>query len=98
MGEHYSHTIWVVKAGRENEFVRRWSHFEQWSAAEGLTARAKLLRDVDHPNRFVSFGPWETLEAIRRWRTLPGFQEHAERLSEVLESFEPQTLEEVFDR
>ena len=98
MGEHYSHTIWLVKPGQEDEFVKRWKDFEEWSAAEGLTARANLLRDVDQPNRFISFGPWETLEAINRWRTLPGFHEQVGRLSEVLESFDPHTLESVFER
>ena len=66
MGEHYSHTVWIAKPGYEDEFVRRWSEFEEWSAVEGLSAHAKLLRDVDEPGRFISFGPWETLAAIRR--------------------------------
>ena len=98
MGEHYSHTIWIVKPGQEDEFVRRWSEFEQWSAAEGLSARAKLLRGVDEPGRFVSFGPWETLGAIRRWRAAPGFQEHVGQLGEVIERFDAHTLEEVTER
>jgi heme-degrading monooxygenase HmoA len=88
----------MVKPGLGDEFVRRWTDFADWSAAEGLTAAAKLLRDLDEPNRFISFGPWETLEAIRRWRTLPGFQEHVARLGEVLEQFEPHTLELVAER
>ena len=50
-----------------------------------LTASAKLLRDVDEPNRFVSFGPWEDIEHARRWRSLEGFQERIGRLQEVLD-------------
>ncbi len=98
MGEHYSHTAWIVKPGHEEEFVRRWHEFEEWSAAEGLSARARLLRDVDEPRCFISFGPWESLAAIRRWRGLPGFQEHVGRLSEVLERFDVHTLEEITER
>jgi heme-degrading monooxygenase HmoA len=98
VGQHYSHTVWIVKPGQEEEFVRRWSAFEEWSAAEGLSARGKLLRDVDDPRRFISFGPWETLQAIRRWRMLPQFQEHARRLGEVLERFDAHTLEEIVER
>lgn len=64
----------------------------------GLTAQARLLRDGDEPLRFASFGPWETLDAIRRWRALPGFQEHAARFGEVLESFEAHTLEQVAEQ
>jgi heme-degrading monooxygenase HmoA len=96
--DNYSLTIWIVKAGHEEEFVARWADFAAWSAAEGLRARAQLLRDVDEPTRFISFGPWETLESIRRWRTLSGFQEQIARLSEVVERFEPHTLELVAQR
>ena len=93
MGEHYSLTTWIVKPGQEAEFVRRWVEFADWSAAQGLSASARLLRDVDGPGRFVSFGPWESLAAIRRWRALPGFQERVKRLEEVLDRFEPATFE-----
>jgi len=95
MGQHYSYTIWIVKPGEEEEFVRRWTEFADWSEAEGLSAHARLLRDVDEPGRFISIGPWETLAAIRRWRTLPSFKEHVGRLGEVLERFEAHTLEQV---
>jgi heme-degrading monooxygenase HmoA len=93
VAEHFSHTTWIVKEGREDDFVTRWTEFAVWSAAEGLRSHAQLLRDIDDSRHFVSFGPWETLDAVRRWRTLPGFHEHVARLSEVLESFEPHTFE-----
>ncbi len=92
MEPHYSLTTWTVQPGNEDEFARRWAAFAEWSSAEGLAASAKLLRDVDDPKRFVSFGPWETLEAIRRWRALEGFQQHVQALSEVVEDFEPRTF------
>jgi heme-degrading monooxygenase HmoA len=94
-GEHYSLTVWTAKSGHEDEFVRRWVAFADWSGAEGLTASATLLRDVDDPRSFVSFGPWETLEAVRRWRTLPDFHKHVAALTEVVDHFEPRTLEVV---
>ncbi len=95
MGRAYTQTTWVVKPGLEEEFVRRWCDLAQWSALQGLTASAKLLRDVDDPRRFVSFGPWESLEKVARWRAQPGFHERVGRLQEVLDSFEPRTLEQV---
>jgi hypothetical protein len=57
MGEAYTHSTWRVKPGLEDEFVRRWEDLAHWSALQGLSSRAKLLRDIDEPNRFVSFGP-----------------------------------------
>ena len=93
MGQAYTHTTWAVKPGQEEEFVRRWTELARWSSAQGLATRAKLLRDVDDQSRFVSFGPWESLDAVRRWRLLPGFHERVHRLQEVLAGFEPRTLE-----
>ncbi len=95
MAVPYTSTTWIVKAGHEDEFVRRWSEFAQWSEGQGLSAQAMLLRDVDDPTRFVSFGPWESLDVIGRWRTLPGFHERVALLNDVLEQFEPRTLQVV---
>lgn len=95
MNQYYSQTTWTVKAGSEDELVRCWTEFAEWSAREGLAAHARLLRDIDEPGRFVSFGPWETVEAIMRWRTLPGFQEHVARMTELLERFDSHTVELV---
>jgi heme-degrading monooxygenase HmoA len=89
----YTHSTWRVKPGLEDEFVRRWKELADWSALQGLASKAILLRDIDDPSRFVSLGPWESIEAIRRWRSAPGFHERVARLQEVLDDFEPRTLE-----
>ena len=78
--------------------MRRWEELAHWSALQGLTSRARLLRDVDEPSRFVSFGPWESMESVRRWRAAPGFHERVARLQEVLDDFEPRTLKVVSER
>lgn len=91
----YTSTTWHVKPGRDDEFVERWAEFAEWSAQQGLAADAVLLRDTERENRYFSFGPWESVDAIRQWRTLEGFQERVARLSEVIEGFEPHTLELV---
>ena len=89
----YTHTTWHVQLGRENEFVERWREWADWSRREGFEAQALLLRDLEHPQTFVSFGPWESVAAVRNWRKLPGYQARVARLSEFVESFEPRTLE-----
>jgi hypothetical protein len=38
------------------------------------------------------------MAAVRSWRALAGYQEQVARLSEVLDSFEPRTLEIVARR
>lgn len=98
METHYTHTTWHVKEGREEEFIRRWTEWAEWSHHEGLAEVALLLRDVEDPRKFVSFGPWESVAAIAGWRGLPGYHERVDHLRDVVERFEPQTLEVVAQR
>jgi heme-degrading monooxygenase HmoA len=96
--ETYTHTAWKVKPGLEEEFVKRWSEWVEWSRREGLSAHAVLLHDLDDPQVFLSFGPWESVRAVTNWRSLPGYQERVARLSELVESFEPRTLSVAVSR
>ena len=93
METHYTLTTWQVQANHEDEFVRRWSEWVEWSHREGLDAPALLLRDVDDPHTFISFGPWQSIAAVKSWRALAGYQERVARLREVVDRFEPRTLE-----
>ena len=94
MGESYSQTTWTVKPGQEDEFVRRWQEWAAWSAIHGLRG-AQLFRDAERPSLFLSMGPWEDVEQIRRWRAHAGFHERMARLAEVTEHLDPRTLELV---
>ena len=94
----YTQTEWIVKEGRADDFVERWHELARWSGLQGLSGPARLFRDHDDPRRFVSFGPWESLEKVQRWRSLPGYDERIARLVEVLERFEPHTLEPVAEQ
>ena len=95
MGTPFTHTTWQVKAGLEDEFVERWREWAEWSHRQGLRAHARLLRDVESPGTFVSFGPWETVAAVRMWRGESGYHERVARLQELVVHFEPRTLEQV---
>ena len=96
MSELWTHGRWIVKPGREEEFVRAWRELADWTLAEVEGSRGgKLVRDLEHPNRFYSFGPWESEEAISRWRKLPGWAERVARIQVLLEDFEPITGEVV---
>ncbi len=91
---YYTHGVWIAKEGREQEFVRGWSELADWSsrALEGAGS-ARLLEDLVQRNRFVSFGDWESLEAIDAFRAAPEFEEGVARLRGLLDHFEPSTLE-----
>lgn len=68
----YTLAMWRVKPGQEEEFIRAWredlaEYFLSLSGAMGGT----LLRSVEDPTLFYSFGPWRTLEDIQAMRADP---------------------------
>ncbi len=96
MSTPYTSGIWTVKPGAAEEFIAGWTELAEWSRANAPGAlSARPLRDRNDSNRFVSFGPWESLEAIERWRAMEGFQQRVARIRETLMGFEAFTLELV---
>jgi heme-degrading monooxygenase HmoA len=88
-----------VKPGRAEQFVAAWTEFAEWTTANiDGAGRGTLLRDLEHRDRFVSVGPWESLQAIQDWREDPGWRERVERIRELIDGFEPSTLELVVER
>jgi quinol monooxygenase YgiN len=99
MGEPYTQGIYRVKPGRVEEFVLAWVDFAQVVTEEAEGALwGMLLRDVGDPNRFVSYGAWESREAIERWSERDVWQDALGRFSTLFDSFELGTLEFVAAR
>jgi heme-degrading monooxygenase HmoA len=98
MARAYSSGVWITKPGREADFIAAWQEFAEWSLRTiGGAPWATLLQDHERLNRFVSFGPWDSLERIDAWRAHPGFAERFGRIRELIESLEPSTLEAVVE-
>ena len=93
MGRVWTHGIWTVKPGREDEFVAAWRDLVPAGFRLGA-GDPTLLRDRDQPHRFRSFGPWPDLGAVNRFRDEIGPRIGA--MNELLEGFEPFTLDEVY--
>jgi heme-degrading monooxygenase HmoA len=92
MAELYTCGIWTVIAGREDDFVAAWEDLARWTTENVDGAGwAELVQDEERPNRFLTFGPWKSAEAIEAWRATDGFRERVGRMRELLESFEPGT-------
>jgi heme-degrading monooxygenase HmoA len=91
----YTQGTWIVKPGREDEFVMRWSELGDWTTENFPAARGTLARDLEDPNRFVSFGPWPSAEHAARWRDSDGYRQHVDRILETVETFDPRTLQLV---
>jgi quinol monooxygenase YgiN len=89
----YTLGIWRVKDGRADDFVRAWLELAEQTQADFPAGTATLLRDRDQPSLFTSFGPWDSLEQIAQWRNSPTFQDGVAKLRELLDSFEPHTMD-----
>jgi len=92
----YTVGVWTAKPGKEADFVRAWDEFAQWTSAhQAGAADARLLQDIAHPQRFLSFGPWENAERIDSWRAAPEFRAFATAARELCEEFQPGTFKLV---
>lgn len=94
MSQPYTYGVWIVKPGREDDFVAAWREMAEWRAAHapGVGA-AQLLQDEDQPLRFISVGPWDDKDALAASRSKLGFQERIARLREMLETYTSASLE-----
>jgi heme-degrading monooxygenase HmoA len=96
MAQLFTSGDWLVKEGKEGDFVKAWRELAEWTAGNVSGAGwATLLRDRDDPRRFLSFGPWQSLESIEAWRSSEGFQERVGLMRELLEDLHPRTLDVV---
>jgi heme-degrading monooxygenase HmoA len=93
--ETYTSGTWVVKPGEDDAFVREWTLFVSWASEMPGSGTFRLVRDVDEPGRYLSFGPWESFEAQRTWKELPEFRERIGRVRAHCEDFQPLTYELV---
>ena len=90
--------IWLVKEGREDEFLHRWEESASNLSREFPAVTFRVLRDRDDPRRFVSLGEgWRNNEQIEAARSLPSFQDSMSSIWNVLESGDMSTLELVVE-
>ena len=86
--EQYVSGQWRVRAGSEEEFIARWLAFTDWSLRSAPGAGSfVLIRDVQEPCNFVSFGAWADQESVRAWRGRAEFAELLGRCRELCEDF-----------
>ena len=94
MARVWTHGVWTVRPGREDEFMAAWKAMAEQAMSEfDPPGRPHLLRDRERSNVFRSFGPWNSQEAVERFRASIGSRIAA--MKELLETFEFFTLDEV---
>ena len=98
MAPIWTHGVWTVKPGREDDFVRAWQEMADTGSGElQPVAPPRLLRDRERSGVFVSLAPWPSDETIDRFRDAMGARFDAIE-AELLESLEASTFDEVAPR
>lgn len=85
----------VLAGTSANPFVEEWRAFVTWTSEMPGSGVFRLVRDLDRPNRYTSFAPWESFEAQQTWKELPEFRERIGRVRAHCDEFEPSTHELV---
>jgi heme-degrading monooxygenase HmoA len=89
--------VWTVKVGREDEFISAWAELAVWTKGAFPANQAWLLRQREHPEIFMSVGPWPSDQAIEEWRASEGLRDRLARLRELVVTFEPRTFDQVVE-
>jgi Antibiotic biosynthesis monooxygenase len=90
----WTHGVWTVKPGREDEFVAACPEMARDVLSQFEIAEApRLLRDRERPNVYRSFGGWRDPETVERFRA--HIRPRLADIEELTESIEILTLEEV---
>jgi heme-degrading monooxygenase HmoA len=88
----YTSGSWQPSAGSEDAFVAAWREFAAWASGRPGAGRLRLLRDLRQPERFVSFGDWESADDVRDWKRSPEFREQMARVLRHVDDFTPAEL------
>jgi len=95
MAETYTNGTWLVKTGEEDAFVAEWKNFVGWGKTMAGSGTFHLVRDRDHPDRYMSFADWESFDAQKAWKALPDFPERIGRVRSHCVDFQPSVYELV---
>lgn len=93
MARVWTHGVWTVRPGWEEDFVAAWIDLVPLGRNLG-SGNPFLLRDRDRPDTFRSFGSWPDPAAVERFR-----EELRPRLGAfegIVESVETFTFDEAY--
>ena len=92
MNDYFTTGRWTVNPENGDAFVEAWATFAGWASRKTGAGMLVLMRDLDDPERFVSIGEWETIDAIRTWKGSPEFKERMAQVLQYVSEFEPRNL------
>lgn len=89
VNQTYTSGNWLVREGQEEEFIRSWKEFAQWSA-KNISGNSdyQLIAEAKNPRHFLSFGSWESPEAVNNWRQTPEFKDFVGKCKQLCEDIQ----------
>jgi hypothetical protein len=82
----YTLARWLVREGQQEAFVAAWRELAAFFLSLREPPRwGTLLRSVDDPRLFYSFGPWPSMETIAAMRAHPDTPFEIGRLTDICE-------------
>lgn len=91
----YTSGMWMVKQDKLSEFVSTWHEFAESARGRSGAIEAILLQDNDVPQYFTSFGQWDSLAGIKKWRSEPSFKDYMARLGDLCDNVQILTMKPV---
>ena len=90
IGQIFAQGSWFVKPGNEEAFIAAWEELAKWTVeTQSGFGKPHLLQDLEEPQRFISFGPWDDVASIQAWRQRPEFQSYLSKSRELCEDIQP---------
>ena len=92
----YSTGSWLPFPDQEEPFLEAWKEFAGWAAGLPGAAGDALLRPRPARSRALrQLLGWESIEAIKAWKTHPEFKERMSRVQQHIDKFAPTETEVV---
>jgi heme-degrading monooxygenase HmoA len=95
MAELVTTGIWTVSPTKEAAFIEAWTAFAAWASSMPGAGALRLGRDTGDVLRFVSYGAWENVDAVRAWKSAPEFRERIAQVLQYVDDFRPSELDVV---
>lgn len=89
MSDIYTSGRWQPNPGSETQFVEAWKEFATWASSMPGAGTLRLLHDLDDPGRFVSYGNWESADAVAGWKSSAEFRGRMATILQHVAVFEP---------
>ena len=89
MSEIFTYGRFEVDPQNEEAFLEAWSQMATWASTLPGSRTFRLVRDVRNTGRFISLGQWDGPEAVRAFKSDPGFKERLAGMVKQAKEFEP---------